>query len=69
LENSRTLLTFYVEKLKEISNKYCKHVHVELSLLLVYLLSLGSYKTGGRRGGDRMVVGFTTTCTISAYHH
>jgi hypothetical protein len=23
----------------------------------------------GRRGRDRMVVGFTTTCTISAYHH
>jgi hypothetical protein len=24
---------------------------------------------GGRRGSDRMVVGFTTTCPISAYHH
>ena len=24
---------------------------------------------GGRRGRDRMVVGFTTTYTISAYHH
>ena len=23
---------------------------------------------GGRRGHDRMVVGFTTTCVISAYH-
>jgi hypothetical protein len=23
----------------------------------------------GRRGRDRMVVGFTTTCTISIYHH
>ena len=23
----------------------------------------------GRRGRDRMVVGFTTTCTISVYHH
>jgi len=22
-----------------------------------------------RRGRDRMVVGFTTTCAISAYHH
>jgi len=22
-----------------------------------------------RRDRDRMVVGFTTTCTISAYHH
>jgi hypothetical protein len=24
---------------------------------------------GERRGRDRMVVGFTTTCAISAYHH
>ena len=23
----------------------------------------------GRRGRDRIVVGFTTTCAISAYHH
>jgi hypothetical protein len=23
----------------------------------------------GRRGRDRMVVGFTTTCAISAHHH
>ena len=23
----------------------------------------------GRRGGDRMVVGFTITCAISAYYH
>jgi hypothetical protein len=23
----------------------------------------------GRRGHDRMVVGFTTSCAISAYHH
>jgi len=23
----------------------------------------------GRRGRDRMVVGFTTICAISAYHH
>jgi len=23
----------------------------------------------GRRGRDRMIVGFTTTCAVSAYHH
>jgi len=27
------------------------------------------FQQGGRRGRDRMVVGFTTTCAISAYHH
>jgi hypothetical protein len=26
-------------------------------------------KKGGRRGRYRMIVGFTTKCAISAYHH
>jgi hypothetical protein len=26
-------------------------------------------RTYGRRCRDRMVVGFTTTCAMSAYHH
>jgi hypothetical protein len=26
-------------------------------------------RNGGRRGHDCMVVGFTTTCASSAYHH
>jgi len=28
-----------------------------------------SYKHRGRRGRDRMVVGFTTTHAISSYYH
>ena len=32
-----------------------------------HLFSLMSQR--GRRGRDRMVVGFTTTYAISAYHH
>jgi len=27
------------------------------------------YQSGGRRGRDRMVVGYTTTCAISVYHN
>jgi len=27
------------------------------------------FQRSGRRGRDRMVVGFTTACAISAYHH
>jgi hypothetical protein len=27
------------------------------------------YNIRGRRGRDSMVVGFTTTCAISTYHH
>jgi hypothetical protein len=30
--------------------------------------SKSSNMGGGRHGRDRMVVGFTTTCAISAYH-
>jgi hypothetical protein len=34
------------------------------------LLGYESFMLGrGRRGGDRMVVGITTTYAISAYHH
>ena len=33
------------------------------------LLSLFTNDIGGRRGRGRMVVGFTTTCAISAYYH
>ena len=34
-------------------------------------MKMANYNRNGRdrRGGDRMVVGFTTTCAISAYHH
>ena len=28
-----------------------------------------NYRGGRRRGRDRMEVGFSTTCAISAYHH
>ena len=27
------------------------------------------YALKGRRGCDHMLVGFTTTCAVSAYHH
>ena len=35
-----------------------------------YLITIKKKITiGGRRSHDRLVVGFTTTCVISAYHH
>ena len=39
-----------------------KHVSCVYDFLYVHA-------SGGRRGRDRMVVGFTTTFAISAYHH
>jgi len=35
----------------------------------LYILQSIFIPKGGRRGRDRMVVGFTTTYAISAYHH
>jgi len=46
-----------------------------ISILVISLIHtmlckhLFFYYLGGRRGCDRIVVGFTTTCAISAYHH
>jgi len=34
-----------------------------------YIVLPNRQNSGGRRGRDRMVVGFTTTCAISSYHH
>ena len=34
----------------------------------LFMKSKSSNMGGGRHGRDRMVVGFTTTCAISAYH-
>ena len=40
-------------------------------LLVLLLIGLGNHFViwGDCRGRDRMVVGFTTTCAISAHHH
>ena len=37
--------------------------------LLLYKIYHISFTCWGRRGRDRMVVGFKTTYAISAYHH
>jgi len=36
--------------------------------IFIYILTNIVQSSGGRRGRDR-IVGFTTTCAISAYHH
>jgi hypothetical protein len=35
----------------------------------VYPVYRSPYTLGGHCGRDLMIVGFTTTCAISAYHH
>ena len=41
-------------------------LYLRYSLMFIYYIRLD---TEGRRGSDRMKVGFTTTYAISAYHH
>ena len=36
---------------------------------LSFVITDEIYSARDRRGRDHMVVGFTTTCAISAYHH
>jgi len=38
-------------------------------MFFLFSLIFNNIDHGGRRGRDCMVVGFTTTCAISAYHH
>ena len=54
---------------------FCKieQIYVFLFVIRFYvsqLLLFWNYpQSSGRGGHDRMVVGFTTTCAVSAYHH
>jgi hypothetical protein len=36
---------------------------------MVFNITFNNNLVMGRSGRDRMVVGFTTTCAMSAYHH
>jgi len=44
-------------------------IKVSIFIKLLWLCQIFSNHTRGHRGHDRMIVGFTTTCTICAYHH
>jgi len=40
-----------------------------MSTILKLTIKKNTIVPWGRHGRDRMVVGFTTTCAISTYHH
>jgi hypothetical protein len=62
------LLPLFVDIIIYIYINNCVVVFVIVSFI-IDLLDLHFHIFGGRRGRDRMVVGFTTTCVISAFHH
>jgi len=45
------------------------HVFLQVHVHVFNLIELPVLARRGRRGRDHMVVGFTTTYAISAYHH
>jgi hypothetical protein len=56
------------------SEKYYSYIQVSsitaiFKSAVLQLFSSEQQLIRGHHGGDRMVVGFTTTCAISAYHH
>ena len=59
-------LTYYWNLLSKISKW---HVEVQTVLSVVCYYNSNMLETRGRRGRDRMVVGYTTTYAISSYHH
>ena len=40
-----------------------------MKVLYIVFNMIYSYFSRSRRGSDRIVIGFTTTCGIPAYHH
>ena len=61
---SVAVCTIYLKKKKR---KYHNLVHT--TRFLSNFPRVTSLNNGGRRGRDRMVVGFIATYTASAYHH
>ena len=71
----------YVNRAFTWETTYRRHGHVKLSYTgkcpikctdlfdVTVVTTIDTYHEWCGRGRDRMVVGFTTTCTISAYHH
>ena len=59
-----------IKKLKEVVSgcfSYC--IDVPYVIMALSESDEGYSRKGGCHGHDRMVVGFATTCAISAYHH
>ena len=52
---------------KQIYERLLRHVHFYITTYNIYIYTLECKR--GCRGRDCMVVGFSTTYAISAYHH
>jgi hypothetical protein len=52
-----------------LNEQYYIESNSVIKIIVIFHLAFRAEMTSGRRGRDRMVVGFTTTGAISAYHH
>jgi hypothetical protein len=60
----------YLGKTTDLSQETDKLYHLMLyDHIFPQIIYVKDYTICGRRGRDRMVVGFMTTYAISAYHH
>ena len=69
IEDSKLLIFQFVPKHLMISYECVGKSNEEMFKYFLFNIKLYLYYVGGRRGHDSMVVGFTTTYIISAYHH
>ena len=53
--------------MKTVFSFLCSPLKIRVCPFVLFILAIVLQR--GRRGRDRMVVGFTTTYVISAYHH
>ena len=72
--NRKEILFFLNLDISKLDMKNNIHVNVHKTKNALYNIRHAhilytQYITRSRRGRDRMVVIFTTTCAISAYHH
>jgi hypothetical protein len=57
--------TLYIHRTYGSDDSY----HYHLFTFYIFVITLVFIRPCGRRGCDRMIVGFTTTYAINAYHH
>jgi len=60
-----------IKYMQEVKIQYFLYTggNIVTSNIIILMSVCVSNYSGGRRGRDLMVVGFTTTYAISAYHH
>jgi hypothetical protein len=68
-ENNQTRFWNNLHKKLKVNTYECEKRMHEFTLCIPFGTMLVTHRQRGRRGRDRKVGGFTTTCVISVYRH